>query len=216
MNSERLRRYVLAELSFDPRIDASSVAVSVNKRIVSLTGHVRSLADKLDIVDAVRRLKGVRGIVVELEVRPIEEFKIEDEEIANRATALLAWHRLAPKEAVKVTVERGYLTLSGAVDWNFQKSAVEEELRKLSGVTGIRNDIVLRSASQKNDIRESIKEAMRRIADVHASNINVEVDEEGHVKLKGRVVGWQARNAVEDAAWMVAGVRQVDNRTRIS
>lgn len=215
MNNEKLRRYVLEELNFDPRIDASAVAVSVDRRIVSLTGHVHSVADKLAIVDAVKRLKGVRGIVVDLEVRPTAEFKIEDEEIAKRAAAVLAWHRLVPKDAVKVTVEDGYLTLSGTVDWNFQKGAVEEDMRKLAGITGIRNDISLRSASQKSDIRQSIKEAMRRLADVHSSNVNVDVDEEGHVKLKGRVVGWQARNAVEDAAWMVAGVRDVDNRVRI-
>ena len=216
MNSERLRRYVLDELKFDPRIDASSVAVSVEKRIVSLTGHVHSVADKAAVVDAVKRLKGVRGIVVDMDVRPTEQFRIEDEEIAVSAAAVLAWHPVAPKDAVKVTVENGCLTLSGAVDWNFQKAAIEDDLRKLAGITGIRNEIVLRRTTQEVDIKQSIKEAMRRLADVHSANVNVDVDGEGHVKLKGRVVGWQARNAVEDAAWMVAGVRDVDNRVRVS
>lgn len=215
MNSERLRRYVIEELAFDPRIDASGIGVAVENRIVSLTGHVHSATDKAAVVDAVKRLKGVRGIVVDIHVRPTAESEIEDQEIAKRSAAVLEWHHSAPRDSVKVTVENGYLTLSGTVDWRFQKVAVEEDLRRLVGVTGIHNGIEIRSVSQKSDIRNSIKEAMRRLADVHSSQVHVDVDAEGHVKLRGRVVGWQARNAVEDAAWMVAGVRDVDNRVRI-
>lgn len=216
MNSERLRRYVIEELAFDPRMDASGVGVAVENRIVSLTGHVHSASDKAAVVDAVKRLKGVRGIVVDVDVRPTAELGMEDDEIVKRATALLAWHHSIPRDSVTVTVEGGHITLSGTVDWQFQKMAAEEDLRRLAGVTGIRNEIAIRSVSQKSDIRHSIKEAMRRLADVHSSQVNVDVDEEGRVKLEGRVVGWQARNAVEDAAWMVAGVRDVDNRVRIA
>lgn len=215
MNSERLRRYVLEELAFDPRIDASGIGAAVENRIVTLTGHVRSVAGKTAAVNAVRRLKGVRGIVVDVEVQPTTEFKVEDGEIAKRATAMLAWRHAAPRESITVTVEDGHVTLSGTVDWQFQKSAVEEDIRRLAGVTGTSNEIAIRSTSQKNDIQKSIREAMHRLADVHSAQINVTVDEEGRVELKGRVVGWQARNAVEDAAWMVPGVRAVDNRLRI-
>lgn len=171
MNSERLRRYVLEELAFDPRVDASGIGVSVENRIVSLTGHVHSATDKSAAVDAVKRLKGVRGIVVDIDVRPAAEFKIEDEEIAKRAATVLAWNRSVPRDSVKVTVEGGYVTISGIVDWQFQKVVVEEDLRRLAGVTGIRNELAIRSASQKRDIHNSIKEAMRRLADVHSSQI---------------------------------------------
>lgn len=215
MNSERLRRYVLEELAFDPRTDASGIGVAVENRIVTLTGHVRSAADKTAVVNAVNRLKGVRGIVVDIEVRPTAEFKVEDEEIAERAAAILAWRGGSPRDTVTFAVENGRITLSGTVDWEFQKSAIEEDVRRLAGVTGVGNEIAIRSVSQKGDIQKSIKEAMHRLADVHSSQINVAVDEEGRVELKGRVAGWQARNAVEDAAWMVPGVRAVDNRVRV-
>lgn len=215
VNSERLRRYVLEELAFDPRVDASGIGVTVENRIVSLAGEVHSVTEKTALVNAVKRLKGVRGIVVDVEVCPTAEFKMKDEEIAKRAAAMLAWRRGAPHGSVTVIVEDGHATLSGTVDWQFQKSAAEEDMRGLAGVTGISNEIAIRSVSQKSDIRESIKEAMYRLADVHCSQVNVAVDEEGHVELKGRVVGWQARNAVEDAAWLVPGVCAVENRVRI-
>lgn len=215
MNSERLRRYVIEELTFDPCVDASGIGVAVENRIVSLAGHVHSAAGRMAVVDAVKRLKGVRGIVVDIDVRPTAESKMDDGEIARGAAALLAWHRSVPRDSIAVAVDGGYVRLSGTVDWQYQRLAVEEDMRRLVGVTGIDNGIAIRDASPECDIRESIKEAMYRLADVHPSQINVHADEEGHVKLKGRVVGLQARKAVEDAAWRVAGVRDVDNQLRI-
>lgn len=215
VNSERLRRYVLEELAFDPRTDASGIGVAVENRIVTLTGHVRSVADKTAVVNAVERLKGVRGIVVDIEVHPTTEFKVEDEEIAKRAASILVWRGVSPHDSITITVENGHVTLSGTVDWQFQKSTIEEDVRRLTGVTGVSSEVAIRSVSQEGDIQRSIKEAMHRLAEVRSSQINVAVDEEGHVELKGRVVDWQARNAVEDAAWMVPGVRAVDNRVRV-
>lgn len=215
MNSERLRRYVLEELAFDPRTDASGIGVAVENRIVTLTGHVRSVADKTAVVNAVKRLKGVRGIVVDIEVRLTTEFKVEDEEIAKRAASILVWRGVSPHDSIAIIAENGHVTLCGTVDWQFQKFAIEEDVRRLAGVTGVSSEIAIRSVSQKGDIQRSIKEAMHRLADVHSSQINAAVDEEGHVELKGRVVGWQARNAVEDAAWMVPGVCSVENRISI-
>lgn len=216
MNSERLRRYVVEELAFDPCVDASSIEVTVTNRIVSLIGRVHSVAEKSAVIDAVERLKGVRGVVVDIDVHPTTDLKIEDEVIVKRAKAVLAWHRTVPRHSITIAVKNGHATLSGIVDWRFQKLAVEEDIRRLACVTGIGNEIIIRSTSQKIDIKKSIKEAIRRLVDVHSSQISVAVDEEmGHVKLRGRVVDWQARNAVEDAAWMVAGVSAVDNLVRI-
>lgn len=215
VNSERLRRYILEELAFDPRTDASGIGVAVENRIVTLTGHVRSIANKTAVVNAVKRLKGVRGIVVDIEVRPTIELKVEDEEIAKRAASILVWRGVSPHDSIAIIVENGHVTLSGTVDWQFQKSAIEEDVRRLTGVTGVSSEIAIRSTSPKGDIRKSIQEAMHRLADIHCSQINVAVDEKGHVELKGHVVGWQAKNAVEDAAWMVPGVRAVDNQVRV-
>lgn len=215
MNSERLRKYVLEELAFDPRVDASGIGVSVDERIVKLTGHVHSLADKIAVAQAVERVKGVRGVVLDVEVRCPPDSHVSDEVLVKRATDVLAWDNSLPKGAVKVTVDQGCLTLTGSVDWQFQRSGIESDLRCLAGVIDIDNQIAIRAISCKQDVKRSIKDAMHRRADVQASNIRVDVDEGGRVTLKGKVDDWQARNAVEDAAWLIAGVKDVDNRVRI-
>lgn len=215
MNSEKLHRYVLEELKFDPRVDSSGVGVSVNDRIVTLTGHVNNYADKVAIADAIARVKGVRGVVMDIEVRRSPEFQLTDEEVAKRAATVLDWDTAIPRGAVKVTVEDGFVTLSGSVDWQYQRAQAEQDLRGLAGVAGLANQIVIRRATKKEDIKNSIKEAMHRRADVQCSAIRVDVDEEGEVVLKGKVGDWVARNAVEDAAWLVAGVRKVDNQVKV-
>lgn len=215
MNSERLRKYVLEELAFDPRVDATGVGVGIDERIVRLTGHVHSLADKIAVAEAVERVRGVRGVVLDIEVRCPPESHVSDEVLAKRATDVLAWNTSLPKDAVKVTVEQGCLTLTGSVDWQFQRSEVENDLRRLAGVIDIANRIAIRKISRKRDVKRSIKDALQRRADVQASSIRVDVDEDGQVTLKGKVEDWQSRNAVEDAAWLVAGVKAVENRVRI-
>ncbi|UJB21673.1 MULTISPECIES: BON domain-containing protein [Lysobacter] len=215
MNSERLRKYVLEELAFDPRVDASGIGVTVDERIVKLTGHVHSLADKIAVAEAVERVKGVRGVVLDVEVRCPPDSHVSDEVLVKRATDVLAWDTSLPKGAVKVTVDQGCLTLTGTVDWQFQRSEIENDLRCLAGVIDIANKIAIRSISCKQDVKRSIRDAMHRRADVQASNIQVDVDASGKVVLKGKVGDWQARNAVEDAAWLIAGVRNVDNRVRV-
>lgn len=215
MNSEKLHRYVMEELGFDPRVDASGIAVKVENRIVTLTGHANSFADKIAIAEAVKRVKGVRGIVVDIEVRCPPDFYVPDEQIAERATQVLAWRTDIPRDAVKVTVEDGCMTLSGTVDWQFQRQGIEEDLRRLAGVVGIRNEIAIRRISCSKDVRHLITDAMHRRADVEAAHIDVDVDESGRVTLRGKVADWRARNAVEDAAWLVAGVKHVDNHVTV-
>lgn len=215
MNSEKLQRYVMEELAFDPRVDATGIAVKVDDRIVTLTGHANSAADKDAITEAVKRVRGVRGIVVDIEVRCPPEHYVPDEKIAERATQVLVWKTEIPRDAVKVTVEGGCMTLSGMVDWQFQRQAIEEDLRRLAGVVGVKNEIAIRRVSCTNDIRHSITDAMHRWADVEVAQIHVTVDEAGRVVLKGKVADWRAHNAVEDAAWLVAGVKDVDNRVTV-
>lgn len=215
MNSERLRKYVLEELAFDPRIDATGIGVIVDERIVKLTGHVHSLADKVAAAEAVERVKGVRGVVLDIEARCPADAHVSDDVLVKRATAVLDWNTSLPGESVKVTVDHGCLTLTGTVDRQSQRRGIENDLRRLAGVIDIDNKIEIRSISCKQDVKRSIEDAMHRRADVQASSIRVEVDETGRVTLKGKVDDWQARNTVEDAAWLIAGVKDVDNRVRV-
>ena len=211
MNSEKLQRYVMEELAFDPRVDSTGIAVKVDDRIVTLVGYANSATDKNAIIEAVKRLKGVRGIVVDIVVRCPPECHVPDEQIVERATQMLAWRTDIPRDAVKVTVDAGCMTLSGTVDWQFQRQAIENDFKFLAGVVSVKNEIQIRHVSCTSDIYHSITEALHRLADADTAQIHVNVDGTGHVILRGKVADWRARNAVEDAAWLVAGVKDVDN-----
>ena len=176
---------------------------------------MHSLADKYALADAAARVKGVRGVVVDVQVRCEADACPGDEVLAKRAADVLAWDATLPREAIKVAVENGRLTLTGSVDWQYQRDRVERDLRRLAGVSGIDNRIAIRRLGRRQDVERAIKDAMRRRADVEAARIRVDVDESGEVVLKGKVGDWRARNAVEDAAWLAAGVRAVDNRVRV-
>src|ERR1700712_4537910 len=139
MTDKGLRRDVLDELDFDPSLDAGDIGVAVSNGVVTLTGHVGSFGEKGEAERAVRRVKGVRAIAQEIQVRPHNAKKIEDDQIDARALAIIDWSTHLPKDAIQVKVAQGWITLTGEVPWWFQADAAEEAVRKLSGVVGVLN-----------------------------------------------------------------------------
>ena len=214
MDNKRLRQAVMDELEFDPRIDAANIGVAVDDGIVTLSGHVGSYVEKVAAEKAARRIKGVRALAEELEVRYPNDKKTADDEIAKRAIKILEWYDLIPKHAIQVTVQRGLVVLSGEVRWQYQKKWAEQAVRKLSGITGVINNIVIKPAVYQSDIQKEIEEALARHAEIEAQDIRVTV-REGNVSLEGKVDSWEERRAVENAAWSVAGVQAVDDRLTI-
>ena len=134
MSELQLRQDVLDELEFEPSVDAAHIGVAVEKDVVSFSGHVASYAEKLAAVTATRRIRGVRAIADEIEVRHPSDKKRSDDEIAKRAIVILDWDTVVPTGAVQVIVRGGWVTLTGKVDWQYQKKAAEECVRKLSGL----------------------------------------------------------------------------------
>src|SRR6516225_5815603 len=123
MSDLTLRQDILDELEFEPRIDAANIGVAVAKGVVTLTGHVSSYAQKIAAEAAARRVKGVRAIAQEIEVRFPFEKKDSDDEIAKRVADILQWDSMVPDEAIQVSVQKGWVTLSGTVDWQYQRMA---------------------------------------------------------------------------------------------
>lgn len=144
MDDRQLRQNVIDELEFEPSINAANIGVAVGDGVVTLTGHVTSFAEKVAAEHAAGRVKGVRAIAQEIEVRYPSDRKTADEEIAKRALSILKWDALVPHDSVKVTVQKGWVTLSGELVWHYQKKAAETSVRKLSGVTGVTNGIVIK------------------------------------------------------------------------
>ena len=215
MDDKQLRQNVLDELEFEPSVDAANIGVAVDDGVVTLSGHVLSYAEKLATEQAVRKVKGVRAIAEEIEVRYPSDKTTADDEIAKRALSVLKWHAVIPEDAVKVTVQKGWVTLAGEVNWQFQKKTAEDAVRKLTGVTGVINNISLKPTVFVSDIKRKIEGALARRAHQEAEAIRVDVRDGNKVVIEGNVNSWEEREAVEDAAWSIAGVQFVDDRLTI-
>lgn len=214
MDDKLLRKNILAELEWEPSLNAASVGIAVEDGIVTLTGHVQSYAEKLKAEQVVKRVRGVRAIAEEIEVRPVHAHTHADDEIAKRALNILNWDVMVPAEGLQVKVQQGWLTLSGAADWQYQRTAAEDDVRKLSGVLGVTNLITITPRAQGDDIKERIEDALKRNALIEARNITIDV-RNGNVTLEGKVHGWHEREVLETAVWAAPGVKSVDDRVTV-
>ncbi len=211
MNDKQLRQLVVDELEYEPSIDAADIGVAAENGVVTLSGHVTDYVQKMAAERAAWRVKGVKGIAQKIEVRLSGDKKWNDDEIAQRALNILAWNTLVPKDCIRVKVSDGWITLSGGVNWNYQRQAAENEVRKLSGVKGVTNSITLNSAVRAGDLKRRIQDALKRHAEVEADAVRVEVRDDGTVRIEGRVDNWSEMQAVEHAVWSAPGVQRVDD-----
>jgi osmotically-inducible protein OsmY len=214
MDDKSLRQAVIEELDFEPSIDSAHIGVAAENGIVTLTGHVGSLAEKLAAESAVKRVRGVRAVAQEIEVRYPGTARLSDDEIARRAVAVLEWDAGVPGGRIQVTVQNGQITLSGKVDRHFKKLAAESAVGRLRGAIGVINAITVKAGVRSNDVAKSIENALQRNAEIEASRIRVVVRDD-KVILEGEVETWNERQLAEKAAWAVPGVTDVEDRIRI-
>ena len=215
MNELKLRDDILDELAYEPIVDTAHIGVSVDQNVVTLTGHVGSYAQKLAALSAVRRVKGVHGIADEIEVRAPSDAKMSDDEIASRAFNVLSWDSVVPSEEIQVTVRDGLVTLTGKVNWYYQKSSAERDVRNLSGVRSVVNNIEVEPHAKADNVKKKIEAALTRHAEIEANDIRVTVQDDDEVLLEGKVRNWDEKFAVENAAWSAPGVKNVRDRLTI-
>lgn len=200
-----LKSDVTAELAWDPAVDATAVDVAVKGGVVTVSGHVAMLGETLAIERAVRRVCGVKAIELQLDVKLGPRHQRTDQEIALAVDAVLAWVGGVPTQGIRATVHKGCVHLSGEVDWDYQRKAVEAQLRPLVGVLGIRNELTLRHRLTPADLASRIESALERQARRAARHIKVSVNA-GTVTLRGLAQSWQERDAIVGAAWAAPGV----------
>ena len=209
MDDSQLRQDVLDELDWQPQIPSAQIAVRADQGVVRLFGYVSTYAEKVAAEHAVKRVAGVRAVVVErLEVRVADGIADADEEIDRRARTSIGWAALVPSGQVEVSVKDRWVTLSGQLEWHFQRAAAETIVRNLAGVTGVSNEITLRAQPQTTSLKAHIERALKRSADLDARFVRVKVVD-GLVTLEGAVGSWYARERAREAAWMAPGVSAV-------
>jgi osmotically-inducible protein OsmY len=187
----------------------------VEDGIVTLSGHVPSYAQKTLVERVVSRVKGVKGLAEEIEVRVPGFVGVSDDEIAKHAVDTMKWSTLVPDDRVQVKVQKGWITLTGTLDWQYQKAGAADVLKGIKGVTGISNRIELRPRVSSVDVKKRIEGALKRNAQLEAKGIIVNVAG-NKVILEGNVKAWSERRMAERAAWATPGVTAVDDRLTVS
>ena len=206
-----IRRDVEQELDWDPRFDARDVGVAVKEGVVTLSGQVRSFAERWAAQDATQSVGGVQAVANEIEVNLPADGERSDTETAQAAVAALRLNASVPVSKIKLVVENGWVTLNGTVAAWFQKEAAESTVRHIHGVTGITNDIAIKAPLSTTDVKGRIEQALRRRAQLDADKIHVHVAG-GNVTLEGEVQSWPERYEAETAVWAAPGVTGVQDR----
>lgn len=206
MNDKQLRQAVIDELDFEPSIESAEIGVLAEEGVVTLTGHVPTYYQKMRAERATWRVKGVLAVVQNIEVRYATD--TSDEELAKRALGVLKWNSSLPSD-IHVTVNKGWLSLEGTVNWQYQRTNAEAALRALHGVTGISNNIAIKPSVQVPVVQKRIEDALKRNAEIEARQVHIAVKNGDTVTLDGKVDTWSERMAVERAVWSVPGVKNV-------
>jgi len=210
----QLQKDVLDELRWEPSISEKEIAVAVKDGVVTLSGYVQTYAQKRTAEYAVARVAGVKAVAEEIQVKLPTSTQRSDTEIAHAVINALKWDTEVPDELIKVKVENGWVTLNGALDFFYQKSAAERCVRFLTGVKGVTNLISVKRGVTTTKVTENIEAALKRRAEVDAGMIKVD-SLDGKVTLKSSVHSCLELKEAENAAWATPGVWSVDDRLAV-
>jgi osmotically-inducible protein OsmY len=211
---KQIQQDVIAELGWEASVNAAHIGVEVSDGIVTLAGHVGSYTEKLNAERATQRVAGVKALAVEMDVKIAgTNAKRTDADIAQSVENVLQWATYSPSDTVNVKVESGWITLSGDVQWDYQRQTAADAIRHLSGVTGVSNQINVKPSVSSTLVKSDIEAALKRRARSDAQKISVQV-QGADVTLTGSVHSWSERELARDSAWSSPGVRNVvDNMT---
>ena len=211
----QLQSDVMAELKWDPSLNAAEIGVQVKNGVVTLSGHVDKYAEKWAAEKAAQKVTGVKALAVELNVTLPGSSNRSDADIARTAESVLEWTTNWPKDHIKVMVEKGWVTITGMVDYEYQRQLASSAVRHLMGVTGVSNQVTIKSKLTSSTVKSDIEAALKRRALTDAQEIMVTVNG-SKVTLTGVVHSWSERDMVSDSVWNTPGVTDVNDNISVA
>lgn len=210
-----IQKNVIDELQWDPVLQSAQIGVTVKDGIATLMGYVANFSQQQAAENAAKRVKDVRAVAMDLVIKLPHDQQRTDTDLAAAALNALKWSSFVPEDMIMLKVDNGWITMEGEVEWQFQKESAYHAVRDLIGVYGVINRIKVRPKITPVIVKDVIKKALERSADVEASGINIMTDG-GRITLKGKVRSWSERNEVERAVWATPGVIDVKDELIIA
>lgn len=211
----QIREDVLDELMWEPMLKPAEIGVAVTDGVVTLSGYVNDYSKKLAAEKAVKRVKGVKAVAEDIQVRLPFEMQKDDEEIAGEVVNALKWNTNIPDEKISIKVDNGWVTLDGELEWQFQRDAALAAVRDLVGINGVINLLKLKPVLSASIIKSNIRKALERNADLEADKITIDTSD-STVTINGKVHSWSEKSEAERAIWATPGVAKVINHLEIN
>ena len=213
-SDKKIQQNVIAELDWQPSINSVQISVEVKDGIITLAGHVSSYAEKWDAECAFQRVTGVKALAVEMDLTLPETSKRDDADIARTIENVLEWAIYLPANSVKAMVEDGWVTLTGEVEWGYQRDSAAASVRYLMGVTGVSDEITVKPSVSLADVKSQIEAALKRSSKTDAGNISI-VIQGAAVTLSGKVNSWTERELARNSAWAAPSVKNVVDKIEV-
>jgi osmotically-inducible protein OsmY len=210
----QIQKDVMAQINWEPMLNAAAIGVSVKDGVVTLNGMVDTYTKKMAAERAAKKVSGVKAVAEDIQVGESSIFKRTDTEIAQAILTALQWHTAVREDKIKIKVEKGVVTLEGDVEWEYQRSAAKKTIENLIGIRMIYNFIAVKPVVTAADLKSKIKAALQRSALLDAENITVDVTGSIAV-IRGNVHSISEKEDVESAVWLAPGINVVDNQLQV-